>query len=793
MTNITLRGTKGSALTNDEVDSNFSGLNDFKVEQSDSTGSALIPSGTDAQRDGSPSEGMLRHSTTDNRLEVYTSSAWNKLSTGQVVETTSDVTLNNITSNGWVDLKHDSATAPPHSEGRLYYDQQWKALSYRNDISDVSLQVGLEDWIRVYNNTGSSIPNGTPVYITGAVGETPTIAPADATTENKARAVGLTTHDIINAAEGIVTARGLVADVNTSGLTAGSAFHLAPDGSLQEAAPTYPYFPTELGHCVVSDSNFGYLYIHPIEHTYEQFRVTGNQRVDGDMTVGGDLTILGTQSIASVNNLKVDTSFIYSNSGDTIGDDNTDFTGSGLNDAILTGHFEGTASTSFYARIDGVGAGTGGVDTFEWALDSDFTSPVATDVDITGNNQDLQNGIEVNFNATTGHTLNDRWFGTAAPVNVDVGFASNRNTGGSGVGYTHVGLFFDVTDEKWKLFKEYDPEPNGTINIGHASYGKATLDADITGDVTGDLTGAVTGNASTATALETARNIGGVSFDGTGNIDLAGVNTTGNQNTSGSAATLTTARNIGGVSFNGSANIDLPGVNTAGNQATSGNAATATALETARNIGGVSFDGTGNINLPGVNTVGNQNTSGSAATLTTARNIGGVSFNGSANITLPGVNAAGNQATSGNAATATALETARNFSLTGHVTASAVSFDGTGNAALSTLLDLSVLTDMTDDVVGSADEIILLDDGAERRKAINEIKLGQFNNDQGWTSNVGDITGVTAGTGLSGGGASGSVSLNVSGLTSTQFAATTTLLIKNAAGTTLKTMRSPST
>jgi len=49
-----------------------------------------------------------------------------------------------------------------------------------------------------------------------------------------------------------------------------------------------------------------------------------------------------------------------------------------------------------------------------------------------------------------------------------------------------------------------------------------------------------------------------------------------NQNTTGSAATLTTAREIGGVSFNGSAAIDLPGVNTAGNQATSGLAATAT-------------------------------------------------------------------------------------------------------------------------------------------------------------------------------------------------------------------------
>ena len=63
----------------------------------------------------------------------------------------------------------------------------------------------------------------------------------------------------------------------------------------------------------------------------------------------------------------------------------------------------------------------------------------------------------------------------------------------------------------------------------------------MTGDITGDITGDVTGNADTATALATARNIGGVSFDGTANINLPGVNTAGNQNTSGNAATATTA------------------------------------------------------------------------------------------------------------------------------------------------------------------------------------------------------------------------------------------------------------
>ncbi|MFL9070209.1 phage tail protein, partial [Escherichia coli] len=80
----------------------------------------------------------------------------------------------------------------------------------------------------------------------------------------------------------------------------------------------------------------------------------------------------------------------------------------------------------------------------------------------------------------------------------------------------------------------------------------------------GGITGALTGNADTATKLKTARTIGGVSFDGSANIDLPGVNKTGNQNTTGNAATATklqTARTINGVSFDGSANITLSPAN----------------------------------------------------------------------------------------------------------------------------------------------------------------------------------------------------------------------------------------
>ena len=110
-------------------------------------------------------------------------------------------------------------------------------------------------------------------------------------------------------------------------------------------------------------------------------------------------------------------------------------------------------------------------------------------------------------------------------------------------------------------------------------------------------------------------------------------------------------------------------------------------------------------------------------------------------------------------------------STTGTVTSVAVAagalIDVTGDTTITSsgtatiAVDLTELTDMTQTFV-AADEFVVLDGGAsgtQKRKPASEIPISVFDNDSGFTSNTGDITGVTAGTGLSGGGTSGGVTL----------------------------------
>jgi len=144
-------------------------------------------------------------------------------------------------------------------------------------------------------------------------------------------------------------------------------------------------------------------------------------------------------------------------------------------------------------------------------------------------------------------------------------FTTNTNTVDMGDGFVIEdgdGTEVTITENKEIKFVEGG---GIDINFTDTSTGSDGDPFDLTFTVQ-TLNQDTTGNAATATALETARNIGGVSFDGTGNIDLPGVNSGGNQDTSGNAATATklaTARSfttsgdvvVASTNFDGSGNF----------------------------------------------------------------------------------------------------------------------------------------------------------------------------------------------------------------------------------------------
>ena len=200
----------------------------------------------------------------------------------------------------------------------------------------------------------------------------------------------------------------------------------------------------------------------------------------------------------------------------------------------------------------------------------------------------------------------------------------------------------------------FDTNAAGVVVSGvvTATSLQGALTGNVTGNVTGDLTGEV--NSSKFDTNSSGIVVTGVATATSFVGDITG-NVTGNAD---SATILATARNIGGVSFNGSADINLPGVNVAGNQNTTGTAAnlsgtpnisvgavTASSLDIS---GGVDVDGhtdLDNVSISGVTTFTGATTHSGGATVNTHLDViglttlddvnvsSGATFGGAVNVT----------------------------------------------------------------------------------------------------------------------------------------------------------------
>ena len=216
---------------------------------------------------------------------------------------------------------------------------------------------------------------------------------------------------------------------------------------------------------------------------------------------------------------------------------------------------------------------------------------------------DLGTGLSISGTTISVGTLNQNTTGNAATATA---LATARTIHGvSFDGTANIDLSEVVQDTVGAMFSS-NTETGITVSY---EDGDGTIDL-----VVGTLNQDTTGNAATATALETARNIGGVSFDGTANINLPGVNTSGTQDTSGNAATATalaTARTINGVSFDGTANVTTltagTGVSVSGTAVSIGQA-----VATSDDVTFADIAATGNVTI-----TGNLDVNGTTTTLDT--------------------------------------------------------------------------------------------------------------------------------------------------------------------------------
>ena len=156
---------------------------------------------------------------------------------------------------------------------------------------DVVQQVGLEQYARVANFTGVTIPNGTVVGFTGAVPDSAlSVSPylANGAT-NTLYVVGVMTHDLPDSGErGYCTTFGFVRDVNTSAFALGDVLYASPTvaGAFTNVKPTAPNNVVPVAAVLQVGTTDGVIFVRP---TIEQ------------QIYYGEFTKLDTQTPAAAN------------------------------------------------------------------------------------------------------------------------------------------------------------------------------------------------------------------------------------------------------------------------------------------------------------------------------------------------------------------------------------------------------------------------------------------------------------------------------------------------------------
>jgi hypothetical protein len=172
--------------------------------------------------------------------------------------------INNV---DYIDFNTGSAV-PAWKSGRIFWDNTEGCLSVYNAEADITLQVGQENWTRVFNGTGVTIANGAAVRIVGTHGDHPEVVLAQSVQISGSsnitnQILGIATHAIEASTFGYITTQGLVRGLNTNAFTDGDTLYVSSSaGQLTNTPPLAPYEIIPVGQVVkASPGGSGILYI----------------------------------------------------------------------------------------------------------------------------------------------------------------------------------------------------------------------------------------------------------------------------------------------------------------------------------------------------------------------------------------------------------------------------------------------------------------------------------------------------------------------------------------------------
>lgn len=526
MTTIVTRAGKGSPLTNNEVDANFTNLNDAKIETLTSTNGSVTITGTGDSRNLSvpvnPNVVSGPASATDNAVARFDGT------TGKLIQNSTAATIDDSGNADFLSQKADffdidTAATTTGAVGRVRWDAA-KGTAVLGEVGgNLEIAVGQTLDAYVTNAEAVTINKGQAVYLFSATGNRARVKLAFNTSDaTSAKTFGVAAENITAGGTGLVRCVGVLDGLNLGTYAAGDTLYLgATAGTLTATKPQAPNHLVYVGLVERANNGNGQLYVR-VQNGYELDEIHDVQINNGTLANGQTILYDAATSLWKNANLTAGTGVSITNGASSVTIANTGVTSvsgtspvassGGTTPAISLASGYGDTQNPYASKTANfflaAPNGTAGVPTFR--------AIVAADIP----------------------TLNQNTTGTASNVTGTVAIA-NGGTGATtapnartNLGATTVGSnLFTLTNPSAVTFPRFNAD--NTVSALDAATFRTAIGAG-----TSSTTGTVTSVSGTGT-------VSGLTLSGT-------VTTSGSLTLGGTLSAVTSAVAGTGISVSGS-------------------------------------------------------------------------------------------------------------------------------------------------------------------------------------------------------------------------------------------------